>query len=446
MATTFLVKQKTGFAPLFCRVRVHDPLNHDKYLVNKMVSTGIYVPAEKWRLNQAGTAFLSYFGPGGKGNKEYSKVMEIKSAIDRRLAAGEMLDSQQIQAIIAGVRDREAIERQRIAEAEAAQREAEKSRVTLEKYLSTYADRMAAGDKLTREGGKYAYRSRLSVRRSIKAFCGFLDWRGQGADFADITPKLMGEYERYLVGKDYAKGTIGALVKDVKAIVNAALAEGLHDNHSLAGYRATNKEQKDSIYLTESELDKIAAVEVFKYPDDFANPALADICRDVFLVGAYTGQRVSDYKAIPADSIKEIGGRKCLEFVQKKTGEPVIVPIATKLQAIFDKWGGVPPQVKYEQDINEQIKKVAKVAGITGEITTTITKGGRLVKETRRKCDIITTHTARRSFATNAYLGGLDLSSIADITGHKSAEQVKTYIRADKLERIRRVFDNPFFK
>ena len=46
-----------------------------------------------------------------------------------------------------------------------------------------------------------------------------------------------------------------------------------------------------------------------------------------------------------------------------------------------------------------------------------------------RFCDMITSHTARRSFATNAYAAGVPLASIMAVTGHSREEKLRVYLK-----------------
>ena len=57
----------------------------------------------------------------------------------------------------------------------------------------------------------------------------------------------------------------------------------------------------------------------------------------------------------------------------------------------------------------------------------------------------IRTHTARRSFATNAYLTGIPMRDIMQVTGHRSTESFLKYIRVTKLETAEKLKDHPFF-
>jgi integrase len=56
------------------------------------------------------------------------------------------------------------------------------------------------------------------------------------------------------------------------------------------------------------------------------------------------------------------------------------------------------------------------------------------VQTTIPKYDLITTHTARRSFATNLFLSGFPAISIMKITGHKTEKSFMKYIKISQEE------------
>lgn len=58
------------------------------------------------------------------------------------------------------------------------------------------------------------------------------------------------------------------------------------------------------------------------------------------------------------------------------------------------------------------------MAEITNFVSIIETTGGVRQEVTYEKCDMVTSHTARRSFATNAYRAGIPSLSIMQITGH----------------------------
>ena len=62
------------------------------------------------------------------------------------------------------------------------------------------------------------------------------------------------------------------------------------------------------------------------------------------------------------------------------------------------------------------------------------------------KFKFVTTHTARRSAATNLYLEGADLETIARLGGWKKLETLKIYLKASGLDISQNAKKLDFFK
>ena len=63
-----------------------------------------------------------------------------------------------------------------------------------------------------------------------------------------------------------------------------------------------------SIYLTEADIDKL-------YKKDLSKNKKWELARDIFLIGYYSGQRISDYNGIRKDQIKLFEGKEVFEFI-----------------------------------------------------------------------------------------------------------------------------------
>ena len=99
----------------------------------------------------------------------------------------------------------------------------------------------------------------------------------------------------------------------------------------------------------------------------------------------------------------------------------------------------------YEQKLNKYIKEVAKMAEITEPIEVEQMENGRLVKNVVPKNELVKTHTARRSGATNMYLAGIPAISIMKITGHKTEREFMKYIKASEEETAIELMNHPYF-
>jgi integrase len=194
----------------------------------------------------------------------------------------------------------------------------------------------------------------------------------------------------------------------------------------------------NEIYLTENDIGKLLSV-------DLSNNKLFDTIRDVFLVGYFTAQRFSDYSRISKDNIKNRdSGKKDIELIQQKTGEKVVIPIRPELDKILKKYGYNLPKT-FEQKVNENIKKVAVLAKIKESIIIEKTRGGLKIKNTMNKAELIKTHTARRSGATNMYLAGIKTIDIMKITGHKTEKEFLKYIKVTKEQTAANLHADPYF-
>lgn len=182
-------------------------------------------------------------------------------------------------------------------------------------------------------------------------------------------------------------------------------------------------EESQSIALNDSELDMLARF-------DFSRSARLDRTRDLFLVGCYTGLRFSDFTRIREENIS--GGM--LTMQQQKTNEFVTIPLHPVFLRIWEKYSGNLPGNISNQKFNDNLKDVCREAGLTEHVIKSITKGGKKLTTVYEKWQLVSSHTARRSFATNLYKSGFPSLSIMQITGHKTESSFLKYIKVTKEE------------
>jgi integrase len=116
-----------------------------------------------------------------------------------------------------------------------------------------------------------------------------------------------------------------------------------------------------------------------------------------------------------------------IDLVQKKTGKAVTVPVASKhLKEMV--LNDLPYSIS-QQNLNEFIKKVCELSGIDQPIKGRVldAKTNRKVKGVFPKYDLITSHSFRRSFATN-YYKKIATPVLMTITGHSKESMFLNYI------------------
>jgi len=452
MATKFYIRTsaRKGLVPVFVRVR------STAQNVEIRQATPLSVLAEKWNLNHAGDAWNNYIS-SGDAKVMYEKMTEIKKQLDMLLDEKVPLDAKKVKKIVDDIyyAEQRAEEARKKEEKRKAAEEAR--RVTLNKYIERYIREIETGARQTDRGLRYSPNTVKAVKTALMKFAEFQEVAHRRYDFKDIDLKFYNEYTSWLkVDQNYSVNSVGKCISNLKVVMNAARSEGYHTNDitSEKKFKSTRVEV-DAIFLTREELDRIAAVDL-----SGQEPTLA-IARDIFLAGCWTAQRVSDYnnirkedfesytrKFVVEDDDPQNPGKKIdvvkteevlfLNVRQQKTGARVAIPVSTQLREILERYNYQLPHLA-DQTINEKIKIVGELAGITEPVEIVTTKGGAPVRETFPKNELIKTHTARRTGATLMYLAGMDIYDIMKITGHTSPAVLKKYIRADELQVVDKI-------
>lgn len=453
MAVSFILRttKKTGYAPVFARIQTR------KTGLNLRLSTHISVPIQKWNLSRDGVAFNN-FKQSEEGVKIFSKLEKIERALNSLLEQDVIITAEQMTGIIDNIAFEEEREVERKKAEEEARKIAEANRMTLNKFIAMYIEQISNGARQTERGMNFAFSTVKSIKSALNQFAYYQEHLGREIDFNDIDMNFYHEYTAYLKGKNYSINSIGKCIKELKTILATAEGEGYHNNPKYKDkkFKGTRVEV-DNIYLTKEDLQKIMSVDLSKYETGH------EYVRDIFMVGVWTAQRVSDYNNISRENIKtyvreiietDKDGKKKIvskeftriEIRQQKTGAKVVIPCSSELRAILEKYDYNLPHLE-DQVINRYIKDIGKDAGLTEMVEIEKTQGGKAQMQRIEKYKLIHTHTARRTGATLMYLSGMDIYDIMKITGHSSPAMLKKYIKADQLEVASKIEDKyDYFK
>ena len=453
MATSFYIKAREdekGYATLFVRVQ------STKLKINHRLSTHMEVNIPSWFKAEKDVKAMKKFRE--KEPEMWAKLDKLKSTLDTILNEGTAPSKERVTTIINEIVYADVLKEQEEALAKAKAAEEEAKRVTLNKYMDKFIKDIAAGLRLTEKGTVFTDGSIRTIRTSAKQFKKFQQSKKREYDFDDIDLQFYYDFSGYLKKRNYAINTAGKIINQLKWIMAQAEAEGYHRNNAYKNPKFKgNRVQVDSIYLTQEELDKMNAADLSGLE------AGAAISRDIFMVGVYTAQRISDYNNLREEDIhtttkrwiedvpdeehpgqtKAVIKTKDITYIdihQKKTRAKVSIPCKKELLAILEKYNYEMPHFE-DQTINRHIKEIARVAGLTDLVTLEKSNGGVRKKETIEKYKLVMSHTARRTGATLMYLAGLDIFDIMKVTGHTTPEMLKRYIKADQLDVVQKLTD-----
>lgn len=124
----------------------------------------------------------------------------------------------------------------------------------------------------------------------------------------------------------------------------------------------------------------------------------------------------------------------------------MVIPLHPIVVEVLQKYQGNIPNSISNQKMNLYVKEIAEAAEINQPIVRSITRGNKREETIQYKHQMISSHTARRSFATNAYLGGVPTISIMKITGHRTEKAFMKYIKISQQENADKLAAHSFFQ
>lgn len=320
--------------------------------------------------------------------------------------------------------------------------------LTFIEYIQVYIDRYSESKKNSRIQ-KY-----INVKNKLEAY---QQEKSSTLYFKDIDIVFYNSFKQWFLAQGLTLNYFGSIVKIIKLIYTEA--HNVDELHSFSKIKHKDfisyVEDVENIYLDLNELKSI-------YEYEFTEDGVIDfyisdgvkldrgqaksrvesykMIRDRFLIGAYTGLRVSDFSRLHEANIDE----KFIRLRAKKTDKETVIPINSIVRNIIER-NDLSKTVS-DQKINKHIKEVCKMVGITDDILINKSNQGVRHEEMYKKYELVTTHTARRSFATNAYKSGVPTIAIMKITGHTKESTFLKYIKVSAEENAELLLAHDFFK
>jgi len=295
------------------------------------------------------------------------------------------------------------------------------SRETFMSYFDKFIKDSEAGTRLTKKGKPITPGTIKTYYTTKVCLENYQTHARKSVDFDNIDMAFYNDFTKYLtLVIKQSTNYIGKHIKVIKTVLHEATELNINTNLSFKGRGFTTiTEEADTIYLSEHELQQLHNLNLTDSPR-------LDRIRDLFLVGCYTGLRFSDLATLSPEQIDN----GMITITQIKTGDRVVIPVHDTVTEIMNKYGGKLPAALSNQKTNAALKDVAeKCKALEKKVSISFTKGGELITETLEKWKLVTTHTARRSFATNQFLNGVPTLSIMAITGHKTEKAFMKYIK-----------------
>jgi integrase len=240
---------------------------------------------------------------------------------------------------------------------------------------------------------------------------------GNRVDFTNLTPAFAARFTAYLLATPkLTDNSVAKVLTRLKAFLRDAQLQGLVPPQELK-YLNWKRREPGIVTLTTEEVGRLEAVPLAEEPGQRN-------ARDLFLLACYTGLRYSDLVSLRPEHWQG----NLLRLRTQKTRETVTVPLRPGAQGLLERLFAGELEFISNQKMNEHLKRIGRKAGLYGWVERVRYAGGQRRAERLRKYELLTCHTARRTFVTLALEAGLRPETVMKCTGHKSWETFKRYV------------------
>ena len=300
--------------------------------------------------------------------------------------------------------------------------------------FAQHVDNIIEAKKELRKKG--TIKALATLRNNLREFANLV-LKKDFVEFSDITSEFVVQFQKFAFKvKNHSQNYFAKQMAMFKLFLNE-IEDFYRDRDLKMPISEAWKSKKfrpertevDTIALSMSEVKQLFHVHL-------DNKTQAHV-RDVFVFACLTGLRFSDVTALTRDHIQPLSkdGQtiEVVKIVTQKTGQTVVIPLHPIAKTILERNGGGLPKVSSNQVFNRYVKKVAEIAQLNDIVQLRENVGGTNYQRRYKKWEVISTHSARRTFVTIAYCEWkIPAATLMQITGHTSEYQFFQYVKQNK--------------
>ena len=312
--------------------------------------------------------------------------------------------------------------------------EVEKKNITPYEYFKNYADNVC--NRTVKRTGTFRCKGTQTNHYCVlKRYKGYIDKYHKVDRFELFNDKFEEDFERYcLQDKGYTPNTVAASFSIFKIWLTVAEKDGLIKDPAFHHYKTKAKSPQHQ-YLTTEEIKRIYDIQFTKeLKEEYHIDPKSKIedTRDLFVVACNLGLRLGDWNNLN-NAVWDFENN-VVDIITTKTKERVVIPISSMVKEIYNRYNGKFPKVWDKTSTNRHIQSCCRIAHIDNDVYQLETIKGVSVRKKYKKYELITSHSARRSFATNLYLKCKSAKMVMQFTGHTTEENFFKYICVSKME------------
>lgn len=383
--------------------------------LDRWTPTNVFVDAKKWDAKRQ-----KIKGSTPTINKINSKLTKLKT---------ELLDEFNLASISGVIIDKYWVD-ETVAKCLSQQynrKDIEEERIYFSDYAQHWLDNKS-DDWQTGPHSKMSKRLKIQYQSLLNLFKVFEGKKK--IKLTEIDKELLLRFSEYLNDKDYQYQTVKRYMNRIRFFCNRAIEDQIKVNPRYNSNIYLNKSKTvKSPYLNEDEIQAI-------YNYDFSYSKHLDNVRDNFIIGLWTGLRVSDFLTqLNINLIKD----DFIDIKTKKTNTFVSLPLHPMIVEILDKRNGELPEKVTTNTFNKRVKEICMIVGIDNLMEGKLvvldkkTKRKRKVYGTYKKYQLVSSHICRRSFATNLF-GKIPNQVLMKLGGWTTESVMLNYISKSSRE------------
>lgn len=266
---------------------------------------------------------------------------------------------------------------------------------------------------------------------TLKSWEGF--YKRSTLPFSSITPKLLNDYERWMISEmKKSITTVAIYLRNIRRMFNLAINSGQVKRE----FYPFGDTDNDLYEIPEArnikkalELQDIARI--FKYETLEGSPE--QFYRDLWIFSYLcNGMNLADilrlkYKNIKGDTI---------EFVRRKTAhnrknKPILVEVTPHIKEIIERWGNKPavPDSYVFNALHSGLTASDELARIK-QVTKQLNKYIKRISKAVGIKEKVTSYSARHSFANVLKESGENIAYISEALGHANMKTTENYLKS----------------
>ncbi len=303
-------------------------------------------------------------------------------------------------------------------------------------------------DKIS-ENPNWAKSTHKNYRYAISAFNEYQLTKNIKYSIDDINYTFINDYERYLQKeKEYCSLVCTQRVFYLRSLIKPYLMKKA-DTFKLLCLDVKTVIRPDAkilkAYLNRQEIQDIFETNFSFYkPQNKEEKELLRILklndvRDWLMIGANIGQRIETLQILKDEQIQE---DRLINVYQPKRKKTIpYIPFNNILKYYFSENKKFPKFPTQEMDFNNALRLICKIMGydeiMTGKKTVWLENGDhRKVVGQYPRYELISSHTLRRSYCTNANLNNDNVAGAMAIVGHSKLQTFQVYNQMSEKDKI----------